>query len=462
MNIIVIGDIMLDINYNSKIERNAPEADIPIYNILDTNHILGGASNVAQNLKNLETNVELISVIGNDTHGEIIQKILNEKNIQNKLFIDNQRKTTQKNRIFKDNSIKVRYDIEDTTEVNNDIINDILTYIIHKKDVNIIVISDYAKGLITNELCEKIIEHSNKNNIYTFVDPKTKNYTKYKNCFCFKPNLIESEYISGEKDIQKMIDFIKTNINCENIILTCGEKGIFVNNFLNNIKHDKFIKVVDVTGAGDIVLSVLVYTYFLYKDILLASKIANYVARKSVGVIGNYNVCLNDITEYFDNNTKNVKIIYDYENDKIKQIKNNNKDNKIIFTNGCFDILHSGHIKNLQYAKKQGDILVIGLNSDDSIKRLKGPTRPINNIDERSTILSLFEFIDYIIIFNDDTPLNIIKMLLPNIIVKGSDYSKENIIGIEYVEDVLLFDYIKNKSTSLIIEKFKNNILYNI
>jgi D-beta-D-heptose 7-phosphate kinase/D-beta-D-heptose 1-phosphate adenosyltransferase len=455
MNIIVIGDIMLDINYQSEITRQAPEADIPIYNILDTNYILGGASNVAQNLKNLETNVELISVIGNDNHGEIIQKILNEKNIQNKLFIDKERKTTQKNRIFKDNSIKVRYDIEDTHEVNNTIINDILKYTMNKKYINVIVISDYAKGLITNELCEKIIEYSNKNSIYTFIDPKTKNYTKYKNCFCFKPNLTEAEYISDEKDIQKMIDFIKTNINCENIILTDGEKGIFVNNFSNNIKHHEIINVVDVTGAGDIVLSVLVYTYLIYKDILLSSKIANYVAGKSVKTIGNYNLTLNDITEYFDINTKEIKIMYDYEDDKIKQIKKNNMGKKIIFTNGCFDILHSAHIKLVKYAKKQGDILVVGLNSDDSIKRLKGTSRPINNIDERSTILSLFEFIDYIIIFEDDTPLNIIKTLLPNVIVKGSDYSKENIIGIEYVEDVLLFDYIKNKSTSLIIEKIQ-------
>ena len=324
MNILIIGDIMLDINYNSKIERNAPEANIPIYNILGVNYILGGASNVAQNLKNLETNIELISVIGNDTHGEIIHKILNEKNIQNKLFIDKERKTTQKNRIFKDNNIKVRYDIEDTYEVNNYIINDILTYIINKKDINGIIISDYAKGLITNELCEKLIEYSNKNNIYTFIDPKTKNYTKYKNCFCFKPNLIEAECISNEKDIQKMIDFIKININCKNIILTSGEKGIFVNNFLNNIKHNEFIDVIDVTGAGDIVLSVLVYVFLIYKDIVLASKIANYIAGKSVRTIGNYNMCLNDIAEYFDINTNKTKIIYDYEDDKIKQIKKYN------------------------------------------------------------------------------------------------------------------------------------------
>ena len=452
MNILVIGDIMLDINYISKIERNAPEANIPIYNILDINYILGGASNVALNLKNLETNIELISVIGDDNYGEIIQTILNEKNIQNKLFIDKERKTTQKNRIFHTNEIKVRYDIEDIKEINQSMVNNILLYITNKK-IDAIVISDYAKGMITNELCEKIIDYSNKNNIYTFVDPKIKNYKKYKNCFCFKPNLSEAENISKEKDIQKMFDFIKPNLNCDNIILTGGEKGIFVNTSLNNILHNTSIDVIDVTGAGDVVLSILVYIFLTHKDILLASKIANYIAGKSVKTIGNYNTCLNDIEEYFDTNTNKTKIIYDYESEKINQIKNKHNNKKIIFTNGCFDILHSAHIKLLQFSKMQGDILVVGLNSDTSIKNIKGPLRPINNIDERGSILSLFDFIDYIIIFNDDNPLNIIKLLLPNILIKGSDYCKENVVGSEYIDDVLFFDYIKNKSTSLIIDK---------
>ena len=185
----------------------------------------------------------------------------------------------------------------------------------------------------------------------------------------------------------------------------------------------------------------------------MASKIANYIAGKSVKTIGNYNTCLNDIEEYFDTNTNKTKIIYDYESEKINQIKNKHNNKKIIFTNGCFDILHSAHIKLLQFSKMQGDILVVGLNSDTSIKNIKGPLRPINNIDERGSILSLFDFIDYIIIFNDDNPLNIIKLLLPNILIKGSDYCKENVVGSEYIDDVLFFDYIKNKSTSLIIDK---------
>jgi len=187
-----------------------------------------------------------------------------------------------------------------------------------------------------------------------------------------------------------------------------------------------------------------------------ACKIANYVGGKSVGVIGNYNVTINDINEYHDSciNTEKSKIIYDYEKDKIITISKN--DEKIVFTNGCFDILHSAHIELLKFSKTQGDILVVGLNSDDSIKRLKGESRPINDIFERSKILSLFDFIDYIIIFGDDTPLNVIKSLKPDILIKGSDYNTDNIIGKEYVKNVILFQFIENKSSTRVINKIKN------
>lgn len=485
MNVIVIGDIILDINYNSEVNRNAPEADIPIYNIIDTNYILGGASNVAQNLKYLDTNIEIISVIGNDKMGTKIEFLLKEKEIKNKLFIDETRKTTQKHRIFHNNKLQVRYDVEDTNDISSKIEIEILDYIFNKQNeqnkqkeqkIDAIIISDYDKGVVTDTLCKKIIEYSNENNIFTFIDPKIKNINKYKNCFCFKPNLNESKMITNETILDKMFEQIKKNIQPTNIILTCGEKGIYINNKDTHIYHETPIKVVDVTGAGDIVLCILVYIFLQSKDLVLASKIANYIAGKSVQQIGNYNVSINDIDEYYEkerfketknknknqnnnNNQNNNKIIYDSEIDKIKNIKEFGKQNnsKIVFTNGCFDIIHSAHIKNLQFAKSQGDILVVGLNSDDSIKRLKGKERPINSLEERTELLSLFDFIDYIIVFNDDTPLNVIKALQPYTIVKGSDYKKEQIVGLEYVENVVLFDYIAGKSSSLVINKILNH-----
>ncbi len=448
---------MLDINYNSIINRIAPEANIPIYNIIDVNYILGGASNVAQNLNSLEINVKLISVVGNDSYGEIMKQILVEKKIKYQLFEDF-RKTTQKHRIFNNNKISVRYDIEDTFDISLELSNKIMNYIMNQKNIDAIVISDYNKGLLTTQLCREIIEYSNKKNIYTFVDPKIKNVEKYQNCFCFKPNMIECKAITGLneiEDIDTMFKTIKQLINCENIIITSGENGIYINNKSNHITHTDKMDVIDVTGAGDIVLTVLTYIYLKTKDLILACKIANSIAGKSVKTIGNYNISNSEIEIYLQNNIILNKVIYFYESEKIKNIKNINFNKKIVFTNGCFDILHSAHIKILQFSKKQGDILVVGINSDESIKKLKGPERPINNIEERTNILSLFEFIDYIIIFNDNTPYNIIELLKPNILVKGSDYKKEDVIGANLVDDVILFDYIQNKSTSLIVNKIK-------
>ena len=459
MNILVIGDIMLDINYNSIVNRVAPEADIPIYNINDINYILGGASNVAQNLKHLGVNIELISIIGNDYYGGIMKQLLDNKQITNNIFEDS-RKTTQKHRIFNNNTISVRYDIEDTHDISSELSNKIMDYVKEKENIEAIIISDYNKGLLTSRLCKELISYANDNNIYTFIDPKIKNVEKYQNCFCFKPNLVECKIITdinqtGENEIENMFETIKQKINCKNTIITCGENGIYINDIYNHIIHKNKIDVIDVTGAGDIVLTVLTYIFLKTKDLVLACNIANCIAGKSVQTIGNYNINISDIEKCFQNNIILNKVIYYYESEKIQNIKNNNPNKKIIFTNGCFDILHSAHIKILQFSKKQGDIVVVGINSDESIKRLKGEFRPINDIEERTNILSLFDFIDYIIIFNDDTPYNIIELLNPSMLVKGSEYKKEDIIGANLVNDVILFDYIQNKSTSLIVNKIK-------
>ncbi len=457
MNIIVLGDIMLDINYESEVTRQAPEANIPIYNILDHNYILGGAANVAQNLKYLDTNIELISLIGNDNYASIVKNILESKKIQYKIFSDKNRCTTQKNRIFFNNKLHVRYDIEDTSDISENIENEVIDYVINKKNIDAIIISDYDKGFVTEKICQSVIIYANKNNIPTFVDPKIKNYMKYKGCFLFKPNQNEAEIISRERNIDKILSFIKNKVECNHILMTRGKEGMILNNTNNIIEHDSIINLVDVTGAGDVVLSTLVYCYLKYNDLFKACMISNYIGGKSVGVIGNYNISQNDIDEFFDSynnlNNKPSKIIYDYEIEKIEVLS---KCKNIVFTNGCFDILHSAHIKNLQFAKSMGDILVVGLNSDESIKRLKGSDRPINNIDERASILSLFDFVDYIIIFSEDTPLNIIKLLKPNTLVKGSDYKKDDIVGSEYVNNVILFNYINGKSSTNIINKIKN------
>jgi D-beta-D-heptose 7-phosphate kinase/D-beta-D-heptose 1-phosphate adenosyltransferase len=456
MTTVIVGDIMIDINYISEVKRNAPEADIPIYNILEVHYKLGGASNVANNLNNLDKNTILLSIVGNDHYAEKTKCLLDEKNIKNMLFIDNDRKTTQKHRIFLNDKLHVRYDIEDTNDISVDFSDKLFEYISSVENLESIIISDYDKGLITDSLCKRIIKYSNEKNILTFIDPKIKNCSKYSGCFLFKPNQHEAEIISNETTTDNILTKIKHIINCNNILLTRGSEGMILNDNNNKIQHDRIVKLVDVTGAGDIVMAVLVYSYKKYNDLLLSSKIANYVAGKSVGYIGNYEISENDINEYFISVEQTLtfdKIIFDNEHNKINLLS---KNKNIVFTNGCFDILHSAHIELLKFAKSQGDILVVGLNSDESIKRLKGDKRPINDIYERSKILSLFDFIDFIIVFNDDTPLNIIKLLKPDILVKGSDYNMENIVGKEVVKNIIFFNLIKNKSSTRIINKIKD------
>lgn len=441
---------MLDINYYSIVKRNAPEADIPIHNILEMNYILGGASNVAYNLNQLETKIELISVIGNDENGKKIKDILEEKKINNKLFIDSIRKTTQKHRIINNNNIKVRFDIEDTENISTQIADDILYYIKNKNNLNAIIISDYDKGVISEYLSTNLINYANMNNIYTFVDPKVKNYNKYKNCFLLKPNFHEAVTITKNNKIKEIFQDLKILLSCSNILLTHGQKGMYLNNEDQHICHEKKIEVMDVTGAGDLVIAVFVYIFLKEKNLLLASKISNFIAGKSVTKIGNYIVSREDINEYF---FLHNKIIYENETEKINQLS---KNQNIVFTNGCFDIIHSGHVKLLQFAKKQGDILILGLNSDQSIKNIKGENRPINDINERCDLLLNLNIIDYIIIFESNNPFEILKHLKPKKIIKGGDYTKDKIIGGEFCEQIILFDYIENKSTSLIVNKIKS------
>lgn len=470
VNVIVIGDLIIDIYHKSEIKRNAPEdIKIPIHNIIDNVYKLGGACNVAFNLHSLGTSVELLGVVGDDIYGNQIEKMVCDSKIKHKLFIDKSRKTTQKNRILYNDELKCRFDIEDNCDISLTIQDEILNYIINNsKNTRVIIISDYDKGVITTELCQSIIAYSNCNDILTFIDPKINNYHKYKNCFLFKPNVFEAEKITNETNIYKIITKIHNEMNCKNVLITLGEHGMIFSqndNLINKthkIEHKEIINKKDVTGAGDIVLSVLVYMYIKSNNLVESCHVANYIAGKSIGVIGNYNVNRLDIDEYYktvciqnDNVyiTNHNKILYEYEYDKIIELSNKKN---VVFTNGCFDILHSGHIKCLQFCKNQGDILVVGLNSDDSIKQIKGPERPINNIDERSTMLSLFDFIDYIIIFSKETPYNILKLLKPLKMVKGSDYKMENIIGSEFANEVLLFNYIENKSSTSTIDKIKN------
>ncbi len=469
--ILILGDIMIDRYYYGNMERISPEAPIPISNINNIEDKLGGAANLAINLNILyDKNIFLISVIGNDHNGEKIKLLLNNNEIKHKLYIDEERKTTIKNRIYCSNKMTSRFDIETKKDINLEIQNQIIDDIdnmIKKIQIKALVISDYDKGFVTTVFCKNVIEKANNYRIPVFVDPKVKDIEKYQNCFLLKPNLQEIKMLSNKTDLDEIIIDVYQKIRCLFLLVTCGSDGLILysSDLKKHVQHKNEINQnsVDVTGAGDTVMAVVVSEYLKNNKLNEAIEIANYIAGKSVKNIGTYICNKEDIEEYTKKYYGEIKIeqnifIFEnrnlYLNEIIKRIRTNNK--SIVFTNGCFDIIHLGHLKLLKYCKSLGDYLIVGLNSDSSIKRLKGNDRPFNNQTYRSNFLACLDIVDIIIIFNEDTPLKLCEYLKPKIMVKGSDYNIENIIGKEHCEEVKIFNFIDNYSTTNIIKNIKD------
>ncbi|QKF93884.1 carbohydrate kinase pfkb with cytidyltransferase-like domain [Fadolivirus algeromassiliense] len=461
MAVLVIGDIMLDISYIGTSNRLAPESPVPVIKITDTVYGLGGAGNVANNLNSMNGKTFIISVIGNDQNGNKIKELLNQYHICNHLVIDN-RVTTSKNRVYCQNKLISRYDIETNEKINEIIENEIITQVTEIIDTfDVVVLSDYMKGMLTDNLCKKIIQICNENNKMVFVDPKDTDHTKYIGCSLVKPNRNEAEHFINRKinlnngnDIMDALNKINHMFGSKYCLLTLGENGLIIFDGIDykHIESKDKINIIDVTGAGDMVLSSFTYKYLKTDNLIESAKFANYCGMIKVKNLGTYVLSQYDILCYDKNDNK----ILNYNNlsEIINIIRHENK--KIVFTNGCFDILHYGHLSYLNNAKKLGDILIVGINSDESIKRIKGNKRPIQNETYRLNQMKCLECIDFLVMFNENNPLKIIEIIKPDILVKGGDYKVENILGKEYAKETIVLNYEAGISSTNIIEKISN------
>ena len=452
-NIIVIGDIMLDHNIFCNITKIANEKPIPVFEYHKEEYKLGGCGNVINNLDSLGCNkLFILSAIGIDQNSKIILNLLNNiNNLEQYIFQDSTLVTTTKKRYFSRSDLLFRIDNENISPYNN-----VFTYIleqfkiiIEKNHIDCVIFSDYAKGILNEVICREIINICNEKNIITVVDPKD-NFLKYKNCTIMKPNKSEaSKFLGNITNIEDAHKKLMAQIECKYSLITLSEKGLTVYDGMKVINTNyESNEVFDVTGAGDIITAI--FGFFINKyNIELVAKYASYVATKSVKYLGVYKITHTDIisARNYYNNTKEIYF---------EELQMLPKDKKIVFTNGCFDLLHTGHINTLTFAKNQGDILIVGLNSDKSVKRLKGESRPIHDENTRLQLLSSMYYIDYIIMFDDDTPLNILKILQPNILVKGGDYSVDNIIGKEYVKNIIIAPFKNGISTTSTINRILN------
>ena len=441
--ITVIGDVMIDWYLHGESSRISPEAPVPVVNFKESKFQLGGAANVANNLKHLEIEPFLIGAIGNDHFGSLLKEHLKAEKIKFNLLSEKSFQTICKQRLMSSNQQLARIDYEKYFH-GSKLTNIFNTFIKNIAKTDLIIVSDYGKGTIFN--ARKLIQSAKKLKKKILIDPKGKDFTKYKDANLITPNKAEFENIMGKvgskRDLVNKAKKMLEHLNLESLIVTLGSEGMYVLTKSNKKIIGDFInaypqEVFDVSGAGDTTISALGAALSEGNDIFSAAEFANLAASISVSKLGTSTVSKDEVASL--------------------EASKGNKEQVIVFTNGCFDIIHSGHLDLLKEARSYGDKLIVGLNSDKSISKLKGPERPIINQSERKKILSALKFVDEVIIFNEENPLKLIKKLKPSILVKGADYTKEQVVGGEFVESyggkIKLVKLTKGKSSSKIINK---------
>jgi D-beta-D-heptose 7-phosphate kinase/D-beta-D-heptose 1-phosphate adenosyltransferase len=465
-NILVIGDLMIDHYLWGDTSRISPEAPVQVIDIANETSTLGGAGNVVNNLVALGSDVTVMSVLGNDDEAIELQNMLEKLDIQHYLILDENRKTTKKSRIIASNQQVVRYDKETKLDINQECEREItmkLLEIINNFDI--VLISDYGKGVITNNLMSKIIFVASGSDLKVIVDPKGNDYTKYRGAYTLTPNKSEAELacemsISNNDDLEEALKRLRFQASLELSLITLSEDGIVCLDDSNNIikKPTLAKEVYDVTGAGDTVLASMGYCLSQKMSIQDTLEFSNLAAGVVIGKLGSATASLEEIEAYktkINKNTIQSHIKSDNEIQKIVQsLKANNS--KIVFTNGCFDILHKGHASYLDKAKSFGDVLIVGLNTDSSVRQLKGKNRPINTQEDRAYMLSALKSVDYVVTFNQDTPYELIKLIQPDTLVKGADYTNKEVVGSDIAKELKLVKFVDGKSTTQTIEKITN------
>lgn len=462
--ILVVGDLMIDHYLWGSANRISPEAPVQIIDIDKETTVLGGAGNVVNNLAALGCEVYVASVVGDDEVAHELELMLKDIGAKTFLVKESERKTSKKSRIIAAHSQVVRYDKEskdDILEKSQDEILEKFKFLCD--EIDIVLLSDYGKGVLTHSLTSELINISNSKNKRVLVDPKGLDYSKYSGAYLLTPNKKEAEEASGIKikddnSLVEVLKKLKDVAKLEVSLITLSEDGIAIFDDKLIMKPTVAKEVYDVTGAGDTVIASLGYYLACGNNIVTSLEFANLAAGVVVGKLGSATATIDEIEHYRSSINKgsiesHIKS-FDELKVQVKRLKKLGK--KIVFTNGCFDILHRGHVSYLDVAKSYGDVLILGLNSDASVKALKGKNRPINNEEDRGFVLSALESVDFVTVFSDDTPYELIKMVEPDVLVKGGDYEGKVVVGSDIAKEVKLVQFVDGKSTTKTIAKIQS------
>ncbi|MBN2021042.1 MAG: D-glycero-beta-D-manno-heptose 1-phosphate adenylyltransferase [Sedimentisphaerales bacterium] len=473
--VLLVGDFMLDVYVYGDAERISPEAPVPVLKVNRTEYSCGGAGLVAANLCALGAIPLCVGVIGSDINADKLRDLLKEKGADvTGLMVTLERPTTTKQRLVglaqhRHQQQLFRMDYEEDeplTEKQLARLAEIYDEKLGQADV--VCLQDYNKGVLAGSFCSRAIRMAAKANKKVLIDPSPiTHYSKYTGATLLTPNRQEAHLgvgfeINTIEDAANAAKELVKKLKLESIVITLDKEGAY----LKSPDFDGHVptrprNIYDVTGAGDTVLGTLAIALATGCDYKTAVQLSNIAGGIEVEKFGGATVTIEEIiSEIAYLNSGNLGKVLSLDLLLAELAWRRKKAQKIVFTNGCFDVIHRGHIEFLKFCKKQGDVVVVGINSDRSVKIIKGSGRPIHNQVDRAAVLAAMESVDYITIFDEPDPLNLIKKVRPDVQVKGQDWKKKDVIGADFVQSyggrVVLAPLVKGKSSTKVIEKMKS------
>ncbi|MDX1519498.1 MAG: bifunctional D-glycero-beta-D-manno-heptose-7-phosphate kinase/D-glycero-beta-D-manno-heptose 1-phosphate adenylyltransferase HldE [Gammaproteobacteria bacterium] len=461
-SVLVVGDIMLDRYIYGETRRISPEAPVPVVRVQETEERPGGAANVALNIAAYETGCCLIGLTGEDVYSDRLMSDLGAYRIDCQFIRQADMPTITKERVISQHQQLLRLDyelagVQRVPEVLFEVFENRLEH------TNAVVLSDYAKGCLGE--VERLIKIAKERDLFVMIDPKGINFGKYSGASLLTPNQHEFEAIVGpcpdESTLVEKAANLCTELKFEALLITRGEHGMSLVQSGREAVHlsTEAREVFDVTGAGDTVIATMAAAIVAGYPLADAMFYANKAAGLSVAKLGAVSVSTRELNQALGPG-RNHKVVSEAElNGVIERARTEKK--CIVFTNGCFDIIHAGHVSYLKQAAELGDLLIVAVNSDDSVTGLKGPDRPVNSLEDRMQVLAAIESVDYVIAFNEETPERLIQVLEPDILVKGEDYQESEIAGAEFVigrgGKVHRIALEEGRSTSAIINAMKTS-----
>ncbi|MNZ63882.1 Bifunctional protein HldE [compost metagenome] len=459
--VLVVGDVMLDRYWHGATSRISPEAPVPVVRVEQHEDRPGGAANVALNLAALGAPAFLVGVTGADEAADCLSDRLNAVGVQTRFQRIAGQPTIVKLRVMSRHQQLLRVDFEEPFTTDAVALTADVEALLDQ--VRVLVLSDYGKGALKNH--QALIQAARKRGIPVLADPKGKDFAIYRGASLITPNLSEFEAIVGGcKDEAELVakgQKLMSELELGALLVTRGEHGMTLLRPGQTELHlpARAREVFDVTGAGDTVISTLAGALAAGEDLPQAVALANLAAGIVVGKLGTAAISAPELRRAVQREQGSERGVLGLEQLLLAIEDARAHGEKIVFTNGCFDILHAGHVAYLEQARQQGDRLIVAVNDDASVTRLKGAGRPINSVDRRMAVLAGLGAVDWVVSFSEDTPERLLRQVLPDVLVKGGDYGVDQVVGAEIVTanggEVRVLDLVANSSTTMIVEKIR-------